>query len=273
MKMPILAVVVVCAASSAAWAVDTPLPNGSFETNSATGFNQTITNWQYGFVGTPGGSLPATQAGGLFTVFGKFNQTNVPNGTQFVQIDNLGGGVATLTSGASGVNFAVSDRNIAFRYVYLTNDAPGAGARDTFKVHIDFFASASSTIVTGTIDKTIATSGAFTDTATGFSPYGGGVGVNTAPITYNNTNGVGLNTFALFNIDVSQFFNSFARVSFIIDNGGPSAGTNSNGLGVSGFVLDNVVLNPEPSAVALFALGAAGLGGLAWRRRKTTKPV
>ncbi len=36
-------------------------------------------------------------------------------------------------------------------------------------------------------------------------------------------------------------------------------------------VLDNVLMNPEPSSVALFALGALGFGGFAWRRRAAAK--
>jgi hypothetical protein len=269
MKKPILAVAVVLAACCPAWAVDTLLPNGSFEQDAASGFGQTISNWS--FSGPAAGALPANQAIGLFTSFGKFNPLTVPNGAapQFVVLDNIGNGTATLTSGASGVNFAVGDRNLGFRYVYMTNDPAAAASHDAFRVHIDFFATATSTTVIGSIDKLVANSAALNDTNVGFSPFGGAA--NSATATYNNSGSSGAQTFNLFNVDVSAFFNSFERVSFIVDNGGPAAGTNGNGLGVSGVVLDGVVLNPEPSAIALFALGVAGLGGFAWRRRKTAK--
>jgi hypothetical protein len=261
MLKPMLTALVVASVSSAALAVDTPLPNGSFETNPAGGFTQTITNWSPTFVGTPAGALPANQYSGLFTSYGKFNVA--PNGGQFLLLDNLGGGVATIQSGASGTNFLVNDRNLAFRYAYMSNDAASAATHDQFRVHIDFFATASSTIVTNSIDLLVADRGTQNDTAAGISPFGGAN--NPSVATFNNANG---NTFNLFNVDVTAFFNQFARVSFIVNNLGPAGGTAGNGLGVSGAVIDNVVLNPEPSTVALFAAGLGGLGLLAWRKRQ-----
>lgn len=45
---------------------------------------------------------------------------------------------------------------------------------------------------------------------------------------------------------------------------------NSNGIVGQYFLLD-AVSNPEPGTMALFGLGALGLGGAAWRRRKAKK--
>jgi hypothetical protein len=44
----------------------------------------------------------------------------------------------------------------------------------------------------------------------------------------------------------------------------------AGGSGTSAFLLDDVMIVPEPGAMALFALGALGFGALAWRRRKRT---
>lgn len=266
MKKALLAAAVVLAASHLASAGTLLLPNGEF--NNAppnTGFTQTISNWTVSMSGTPNAALPLTEQSGVFTSFGKF--TVAPGPAQFVLLANLGGsGVVSITSGASGTNFLVSDRLIGFSYSYLTNDAPGAFQHDKFRVHVDFFGTATSTIVTGTLDQDIASTAGFSDTAAGISPFAGAA--NSAPITYNNSVG---GAFNFDSIDVSAFFNSFARISFIVDASGPSSGANLSGLGVSGVVLDQVFLTPEPSAIALFAFGAAGLGGFAWRRRRAAK--
>jgi hypothetical protein len=266
MKQSFLAAAIVISASSAALAIDTPLSNGSFEQNGTPGFTQTINNWSVAFSGTQSTALTGQQSG-LFSSYGKFNATNVPNGSVFVLLTNTGSGTVTMTSSAAAgaPNFAVVDRALQFRYAYMTNDPPAGGARDQFRVHVDFFASATSTTVIGSIDRLIADQGTLTDSNVGVSPFGGVN--NNAPATYNDATRTGTNTFNLVSLDISQFFGTFARVSFIVDNGGPAPGA-TNGLGVSGIVLDQVVLNPEPSTIALFALGVAGLGGFAWKRRR-----
>ena len=284
MKHAIFAAALTCAGSSAAWAVDAPLTNGSFESPSATGFTQTITNWSVSFTNAGGTPIappgpfagPPAQYSGLFTSFGtKFVPSATPNGFAFAMLTNLGAGVVTLQSDAATAslplahNFAVLDRNLAFRYVYVTND-PMANAHDAFTVRVDFFDTAESTTSIGSISQLVANSATLNDTGSGFSPFGG---VNNSAGTFNNGLGTGANTYNLFNVDISQYFGSFARVSFIVDNAGAAPGTNGNGLGASGVVLDQVLLNPEPSTVALFGLGVLGLGGFAWRRRATKKPA
>ena len=271
MMKAICAAAVVLAVCPAVFAAEVLIPNGSFEANGpGNGFGLAISNWTVAYTG-PGGAtqpngLPTNQQSGLFSSYAKFNTP--PAGGIFAQITNLGGGTTSLTSGAVGTNFLVNDRLLGFKYGFLTNDAPGAGARDSFRVHIDFFATATSAVVTGTIDQLIANSGLNVDSNAGSSPYGGGP--NNPLATYNNSAG---NAFNFIAIDVSAFFNSFARVSFIVDNAGPAAGTNGNGLGVTGIVLDQVILTPEPATVGLFALGALGLGGMAWRRRTAKKTL
>lgn len=267
MKKAMLAAFVLLAASPAAFAVEVLLPNGGFETDPSPsgGFTQSITNWTVSFSGTPAGSLSSTEQSGIFTSFAKFSAA--PEGTQFVALANLGGGTVTMTSGSSGARFAVNDRLLGFRYVYMTNDPDTASTHDAFTVQIDFFDASSGGNQIGTITQVIAATASDVNTQAGFSPLGGAN--NNSSATYNDaTSGTNFNFVA---VDISQYFGSFARVSFIVDNAGPAGGTNNNGLGVSAIILDGVILTPEPSAMALFAFGAAGLGGFAWRRRAAKK--
>jgi hypothetical protein len=268
MKKSFLAAAVILAVAQVASARELLLPNGGFQSDAANGFGSTISSWTLSMSGTPNASFPSNQNAGLFSSFGKF--TVAPEQNAFALLTNLGGtGVVTLTSGSVGNNLFLSDRQIKFNYVFLTNDAPGSFQHDQFRVHVDFFATATSTVTIGSLDSVIAgnsNSAVFSDTGAGISPFSSAA--NTAPTTYNNAQSAGF-TFAA--VDVSAFFGQFARVSFIVDSAGPTSGPNLSGLGVSGVVLDNVLLTPEPSAIALFAFGAAGLGGFAWRRRKASK--
>jgi hypothetical protein len=284
MKKAILASAAILCAATAARATDTPLQNGSFENLAVpTGFTQTINNWVPTFAATSAANgLPANQYSGIFNTFGtKFVAGAVPNGTAFAALTNLGYGTVTLTSDADNLgfvagtnpNFQLIDRNLAFRYVYITNDPAGQATHDQFFVRVDFFngSGIGATSIGSTGNILVAGSGTLNDTGAGFSPFANNG--NNATTQFNNSNGTGVDTFNLFNVDVSAFFGQFARVSFIVDNNSTTINTNGNGLGVSGVVLDNVLLNPEPSAVALFGLGALGLGGFAWRRRAAKKPA
>jgi hypothetical protein len=287
MNKAILASSVLLVGSSAAWAVDVPLANGSFEVGNPPGFTQTISNWTASFFGPQQLAFAGPPAfySGVFTSFGtKYVASTVPQGSAFAVLSNLGSGTVTLQSDAATLalptihNFAVADRNLAFRYAYLTNDPASAATHDQFIVHIDFFSSATETNVAnriGFVDKVVASSASKNDTGALINSFGGGNGGNNAVAVFNDSVGSGNNVFNLFNVDISGFFqpNTFARVSFIVDNNNGTQNVNGNGLGVSGVVLDAVVMNPEPSTVALFALGTLGLGGFAWRRRAAKKPT
>jgi len=288
MKKAIFAGAVIVAGSSAAFATDTPLTNGSFELQPPPGFTQTITNWAASFTDNAGNPLappanfagPPAQYSGLFTFFGtKYPPASVPNGTTYAMLANLGAGKVTLQSDAASLalplnhNFAVVDRNLSFRYVYLTNEPQASALQDRFQVRVDFFATATSSVALGTSFTTTITPQAYkADSGIGISPFSSNG--NNAVAVFNDSVGSGANAFNLFNIDISAGFGQFARVSFIVDNQNVTQNqANGNGLGVSGILLDNVLLNPEPSAIALFALGAMGLGGFAWRRRSAKKPT
>jgi hypothetical protein len=266
-----LAVAVLLGASSAAWAVDVPFPNGTFESQGSLGFTQAINNWTVSYTGTQGAGLPLSQQSGLFTSLGKFGP---PQGNTFAFLSNLGGsGRVEMKSNGLGSNFDLGKMfRLQFRYAYITNDPTSAATKDRFLVQIEFYGSASSVVVANTaiFDLTNQVTANLTDTGS-FSPFNTGGATN----TFNNGTGTGGAAYNLVSLDMSPFlsFGTFARVSFIVDSNGPAAGTSGNGLGVSGVVLDNVVVNPEPSAIALFALGAMGLGGFAWRRRTAKKPA
>jgi PEP-CTERM motif len=268
MKKAILSAFVLLVASPAAFAVEVLLPNGGFETDPSPsgGFTQSITNWTVSFSGTPAGSLPSSEQSGIFTSFGRFSVA--PESSQFVALTNLGGGTVTMTSGASGARFAVNDRLLGFRYVYMTNDDPNASTHDAFTVQIDFFDASTGGNQIGSITQVISAMATDNNTQAGFSPLGGTA--NNSSATYNDAVPGGTD-FNFVAVDIEQYLGSFARVSFIVDNAGPAGGTNNNGLGVSAILLDGVLLTPEPSAIALFAFGAAGLGGFAWRRRAAKK--
>jgi hypothetical protein len=250
-----LAALALTGLASVASAAEVLIPNGGFEDDGATppgGFTQTISNWTVTFVGAPS----SNQYSGLFNSYGLYV---APQGSTFALLNNLGEGTAVLTSSV----FALTDRQVQFRYVYLTNDPPDSATQDGFTVVIEFFADAAGTMPIGLLTMNPNTT-PVAPTDVGSPPF------DTAPVTYGGP--LTPNDFALMNINVESFFGNFARISFAIDNNGPGPGT-ENGNGVSGILLDDVLLTPEPGTLALFGLGALGLGGVAWRRRRRRAPA
>ena len=252
-------VVAVLGLAASASAAEVLIPNGSFENEGPSGgFSQVFDSWTVSFVGTSAGSPPFGEHSGRSSTFGKW--AFPPHGGIFATLANLGRGTVTLTTAS---RFLLTDRALQFHYAYITNDAPGAGPRDEFRVVIRIYDTADTLIAT--VDQLVANQGQFTDSGIGTSPYR-----NTADTVYNNTVG---SSFNLVNIDLTPYFGSYARVDFVVNNLGPAAGTGGNGAGVSGIFLDNVLLTPEPSTIALFGAGLLGLGGFAWRRRGAKRKV
>src|SRR6185436_14843000 len=84
---------------------------------------------------------------------------------------SLGGtGRVQLQSNGLGSNFQLVDRNLAFRYAYITNDPNNAATHDRFQVQIDFYSSAGALTPTTTQTFTIAQSATQNDTGS-FSPF------------------------------------------------------------------------------------------------------
>lgn len=236
-----------------AWAIDYPLPNGDFAAD-ATAFPRTITSWTTSFAQTSPGANPNPLADttGTFSSFGAYVPQGGANSTNFAFINNLGYGLVQLQSAIFPLqnNFYIN-----FGYVYLTNADPSIHPLDAFRVTVDFYADAA-----GTTQLLPSQSFDFTPTrplAAGAIPGGTPLGTS-AWIHDDNATGQ--------TATISQYLTGFARVSFIIDNG-----TNNTAGTVTGVLIDGVYINPEPGTIALFGLGAAGLGAFAWRRRKAAK--
>lgn len=260
MRKPWIAAALVAAFATTAQAGFVDIPNGNFEDDGQPpgSYTQAVSNWTISFnqtTPTAPNSPPVNHQSGIFTSFSGFSPTS---GDNFVMLSNLGLGTITM---AGTTPFLVDDRNIEFRYVFGTNDPPGSQG-DQFFVTLDIYSDPGGANLTSSTTLLVA------DTATvqstlGASPFGGGG----APITYAR-NGSHGSPFTLFKIDTTGFIGSYARLSFVVNNNGPAAGTNNNGLGVSGVLIDGIILSPEPGTLALFGLGVLGLGGVVMRRRK-----
>lgn len=225
--------------------------NGSFEAQgsiASPGFTQNITNWTISY--TPDSAPPANigQHSGIFTSFGTYTATDA---SHFVGISNLGAGTVRMASNV----FFLGQRGLEFDFAYVSNDLNAVGG-DTFSVLVEIFSDALQTTQIASQVWTIADS-ASQPALIGTAPY---TGAN----TYSRA---GLATYQTVFLPLASFFQNYARVTFIVDNTGPSPG-GVNGLGVSGVLLDNIVMTPEPGTLGLFGLGALGLLGLVRRRRK-----
>ena len=249
-----LAAAVILAASAPAFAVDIPLPNGSFETTSANNqFGVTVTSWTQSYLAdleTQG--ILFSQTTGAFSTFAG---SAAPNGTRMVVLNNLGAGTAVLTS--SVINLT-NQFYINGSYSYLTTDPFGLSTRDSFDLVIDYFSDAGGTIQllpqqVFRISNSMPTLLGTPQAASG--PFG------TTVFRTNTPTG-----FTGFSIFINQNISAFARFSFVVrDDGFEDGGTNT---GVTGVLLDNIFINPEPGSIALFGLGGLALGGFAFRRRK-----
>lgn len=109
-------------------------------------------------------------------------------------------------------------------------------------------------LITDAGGNTATTPGSYTVNLTGVSP-GTGNWINFRLPALPRT-GAGAYNYSSANFN----FNTMATVDFVFSFAA-----------VGDTLALNAISNPEPGTMALFALGAAGLGGFAWRRRNARK--
>lgn len=260
MRKPLIAAALLAVFATTAQAGFVEVPNGSFEADGQPpgGYTQAITNWTVSFnqtTPTAANSPPVNHQSGIFTSFSGFGPRG---GDTFVMLSNLGLGTITM---AGTTPFLVDDNFIEFKYVFGTNDPPGSQG-DQFRVTLDVFSDAAGSNLVSS-ETFVVTDKAGDPSTLGASPFGGGG----APVTYKLGGALG-DVYSFYQIDTGGFIGNYARLSFVVNNDGPAAGTNNNGLGVSGVLIDGIVLAPEPGTLALFGLGVLGLGGVVVRRRR-----
>lgn len=237
------------ATSASAFAIDIPLANGSFDTGTP-GSNTfgLISNW--GFNALP---VAANQLG-VFTTYAGFSPSNGP---RMALLSNQGVGTVQLRQLLPIQLLRMP--YLSFQYVYLTTDptTTAQASRDRFTVVVDYFSDAAGLTQIGTESITGLDGGALISTGVNpGAPFGG--------VVNSNSFGGGLLRNASVNLNPLFSLAPYANFTFYLEN-------NGTGSGASGVLLDNVVINPEPGTFALFGLGAAGLAGMAMRRRKAAK--
>lgn len=262
MKNTLLAALVVASLGGTALAIDLPLPNGGFDVGSpASNSYGLISNWNVQSVPTSGFQS------GVFTSYAGYAPNN---GARLGLITNAGATPATTP-------LFVQLRNVVpvelfrmpyfnFHFAFLTTD-PNAtllANRDQFRVVIDYFSDAGGLNQIGTESFTLDTG---TLTSTGVA-LGAGQAWPAGTVlngTLENANNVpGRLQYTVLPIGLTSA--PYANFTFYLDN----LGTSGQSV-FSGVLIDNVYINPEPGTLALFGLGAAGLGAMAWRRRKSAK--
>lgn len=254
-KLVLAATAFMLALGGSAYADLVPTPNGSFEDDGSIfgNFTQNISDWNVSF--TPDTVAPGNtnEVSAIHTTLGNYIATD---GSHFTAITNLGAGTIEF----SNTNpFLLAQRIVQFDFAYITNEPIGSASLDQFSVTIDIFDDALETNLITSISTVVPVTSSYTTTV-GAQPWdsgnNGAVFAHTSATTYSTVY-----------IPVTDYFNNYARVTFIVDNTGPAAGNNNSG-GVSGVLLDNVILSPEPGSMALFAFGLLGMGGLVARRRR-----
>jgi hypothetical protein len=241
-----LAAVAVAALAGPAFAIDLLLPNGSFETASSVNAFGAITSW------TTTSNPNSTVASGVFTSYAGFTPSN---GSNMAVLTNSGSTVMQIVT--SSPMQLLGQPFLNFNFAFLTTDATSTAlaSRDQFVVLINYFSDSGGTSQLGTTQSvTINTGNRF---ATGNTP---GTPFNT------NVNGASpLRTTAgplgYYVVPINMTSAPYATFTFFLDNLG-------SGTGTSAVLLDQVYITPEPGTLALFGLGALGLGGIVLRRRR-----
>ena len=248
-----LAAIVVAALGAPAFAVDIPLANGSFDNGSVppTGFFGFFTSWTTQ-VGNPG---PGNYSGAFATYAG----ITPTDGARMALISNQG---LSFVSLQQAVPIALQNMPFfTFNYVYLTTDPANTAlsARDTFTVVIDYYSDAAGLNQIATQAVTMDTDQLNTSVVVPGAPFNG------ATANLSQANGPG--GWRYVSVALSVPTAAYANFTFYLDNNG----TSGVGPGISALLIDNTRINPEPGTMALFGLGAAGLGALVLRRRRAAK--
>ena len=244
-------VAAVGATSASAFAIDIPLANGSFDTGTpASNTFGLISNWTFNALPVAANQL------GVFTSYAGFTPSNGP---RMALLSNQGVGTVQLRQALPIQLLRMP--YLSFQYIYLTTDPTSTAdaSRDRFSVVVDYFSDAAGLNQIGT--ETITGLDASPLLSTGINPgapFGGVVNANTSGLAAGALRNASVTLNPLFSLA------PYANFTFYLEN-------NGTGTGSSGVLLDNVVINPEPGTFALFGLGAAGLAGMAWRRRKSAK--
>ena len=244
-----LAILATAAMASSAFATDIPIPNAGFE-GPNPGSNQF--GFNTGWTAANGIGVGGTgNYSGAFTTYAGFSPAE---GNRMALLANQGLSWASLHSTTP---VALSGQfYLNFSWAYLSTEAAGTSgaALDTFKVIIDYYSDAAglTQVSSQTSVVPIGGHGDLFDTGTSeLDPFGGAIS--------SNAQGGALKTYTvLLNNPIAPY----ARFTFYLDNDG-------TGTGKSGLLLDKAFVNPEPGTIALFGLGALGLGAMTWRRRRS----
>lgn len=230
-----------------AFAIDIPLPNGGFDTGSpASNTFGLISNWTVQSVPTSGFQSS------VWTSYAGFAPTN---GTRMALLTNANTVFVQMKNATPMELLGMPYFN--FHYVFLTQDPASTvlANRDQFNVVVDYFSDAGGLNQIGTEAFTINTGDLYSGFTAG-QPFNGAVQAGNGPLVPTQL--------GVYVIPLSIPSAPYVNFTFYLDNLG-------TGTGNSGVLIDNVYINPEPGTMALFGLGALGLGGFVWRRRKAMK--
>lgn len=243
MNRTLLASLVVAALGSSALAYEIPLNNGGFQTSppstNSFGF---FPSWT-----TQTGNVGSGNYSGAFSTYAGYSPSE---GNRMALIANQGLSFVSLRQ-ATPVAL-INNFYYNFSYAYLTTDALGTASADldTFKVIIEYFSDAAGLNQIGSQTAIVNLAPLVSTSANPGDPF-------SAAVNSNGQGGVLNNATVQLNLPSAPY----ATFTFYLDNDGTGAGR-------SGILLDKAFVNPEPGTLALFGLGAMGLGAMAWRRRR-----
>jgi hypothetical protein len=238
--------IVVAVAALAVGASASEIPNAKFNQFVSTFSTNNIPHWT---VGTD--EAFSAQSGVYFVVDG----INALSGAMVLLTTAPNGGGSngsTDVTTLSSEPFVVDNFRIEFQYVYVTGEsAAGAAAGYTDPFSVSIVRTSDSAVL---FNSTVATAA---DTLLAST-------VNLAGILPGSSNRQTTKLWTRYGINSIGFIGDEVRIVFRIEDAGDDQVN-------SGVFLENVEQLPEPGALVLFGLGAAGLGAQVWRRRRRAR--